>query len=261
MSFRDCVVCETNSHTQHYCEVDGYEYVECGQCGLVYIDKLEKTENIYKAYSGGGLKSLRRRLMSPFRKFHQDRSFDYSVERAQRIFSYAAGRVDTRGKYLDIGCNKCYLLAQGLDKGWDVYGCELVPELTAPFLNTYKQCRSNVHQGRFMDMRPKFTNDTFELITAIDVIEHFEDVVTDLRGIYEILKPGGAFVIQTPDIACEEAKRLKGKWGALKPLEHLHLFDLQNLTTMAKKVGFSGVEGTDEIFEEADGNFVAILRK
>lgn len=85
MPFRDCVVCQTNKHAVHYCLIDGYDYLRCEQCGLIYVDRLEKTENIYRAYSGGGLKSLRRRLMAPFRKFHQDRSFDYSVKRAEDI--------------------------------------------------------------------------------------------------------------------------------------------------------------------------------
>jgi len=261
MALRNCVVCETNEYASHYCQIDGYDYLLCESCGLIYVDQLEKTENIYKAYSGGGIKSLRRRLMAPFRKHHHDGGYRESVARAKEIFAFAEQQVTSKGKYLDVGCNKCYLLAQGLEKGWDVYGCELVPELTAPFLNTYPQCKGHVHQGRFMDMRPQFSNETFDLITAIDVIEHFEDVITDLSGIFEILKPGGAFVIQTPDVACQEAKALGGKWGALKPLEHLHLFDADNLTTLAKRIGFSDVQGVGEPFEHADGNFVAILRK
>lgn len=261
MALRDCVVCKTSQHATHYCQVDGYDYLRCNQCGLIYIDQLEKTENIYHAYSGGGVKSLRRRLIAPFRKHHHDGGYHDSVIRAKKIFSFAAEQSSVIGKYLDVGCNKCYLLMQGLEKGWDVYGCELVPELTAPFLNSHPQCRNHVHQGRFMDTRPQFDNETFDLITAIDVIEHFEDVVTDLNGILEVLKPGGAFVIQTPDVACEQAKKLGGEWGALKPLEHLHLFDIDNLTTLAKRIGFSEVSGIDEPFEDADGNFVAILRK
>lgn len=261
MVLRDCVVCMSNSAAKFYCQIDGYDYLLCESCGLIYVDQLETTENIYHAYSGGGIKSIRRRLMAPFRKHHHDGGYNDSVIRAKKIFSFAAEQSSTVGKYLDVGCNKCYLLAQGLEKGWDVYGCELVPELTAPFLNSYPQCKDHVHQGRFMDMRPQFSNETFELITAIDVIEHFEDVIADLSGIFEILKPGGAFVIQTPDVACEEAKALGGKWGALKPLEHLHLFDIDNLKVLAKRIGFSDVETIGEPFEHADGNFVAVLRK
>ncbi len=262
MTLRSCVVCKTNEYANHYCQIDGYDYLHCKQCGLIYVDQLEKTENIYKAYSGGMLKSLRRRLMAPYRQFHHVRDFEYSVNRAAKIFNHAEQASNTRpGKYLDIGCNKGFLLAQGIEKGWDVYGCELVPELTVPFGNTFKEHRDHIFQGRFVDIRPKFSNETFDLITAIDVIEHFEDVVADLTSIYEILKPNGVFVIQTPDILCAESIQTKGEWGALKPLEHLHLFSLENLRTLAARVGFSSVVGYDEAFEESCGNFCAVLRK
>lgn len=261
MSFRDCVVCQSARHAERYCQINDYDYLRCSQCGLIYVDRLERTENIYKAYSGGNLKSLRRRMMAPFRQFHHDRSFKCAMQRAEGIFSFAAGQVSGPGTYLDIGCNKCYLLAQGLERGWTVYGCELVPELTAPFLNTYPQYRHHVYHGRFTDMRPEFPKDTFDLITAIDVIEHFEDVSADLQAVLEILKPGGAFVIQTPDANCPQARQSGCDWGALKPLEHLHLFNLANLTALASRIGFSDVTGVEKAFEEADGNFVALLRK
>lgn len=259
--FRACVVCQSCDHVRSYCDMKGYRYLKCGFCGLVYIDELEQTDKIYKAYSGGLLKSLRRKLISPFRRFHHDRSFGQSTARAETIFGFAAKQVNSVGKYLDIGCNKCYLLAQGIKQGWDVYGCELVPELSAPFRNSYKQYRDHVYCGRFADIRLKFENNTFELITAVDVIEHFEDVVADMRGVYDLLKVGGAFVIQTPDAGCEQAKRGGCHWGALKPLEHLHLFNQKSLDLLARRVGFRDVQFTPKPFEDADGNFVAVLRK
>ncbi len=100
----------------------------------------------------------------------------------------------------------------------------------------------------------------FDLITAIDVVEHFEDPLTDFTGIFEILKPGGTFVIQTPEAACEKALELKEKWGGLKPLEHLHIFTSENLETYAKDFGFEDYQSF-EPFEEADGNFVAVMKK
>jgi len=262
MSFRDCVVCDDGIHVEHYCEMDVYEYVRCKQCGLIYVDQLEKTENIYQAYSGGNLKSLRRRLMAPFRKHHHDRNYKSSVARAKAIFSFSADQVSSiSGKYLDIGCNKGYLLAQGLAVGWDVYGCELVPELTTPFLNSYNECQGNVHQGRFADLYSMFDKNSFDLVTAIDVIEHFEDVIMDLKNIYAILKPGAVLVIQTPDVDSPQAKQLVAEWGALKPLEHIHLFNYSNLEILAKHIGFSSVKGVEQAFEVSDGNFVAVLSK
>lgn len=263
MSSRACVVCETSAHTQHYCTVDQADYVKCNQCGLVYVDKPEQAEHLYKAYSGGFWKELRRKLMAPVRRFPQVSHFEDSMERARQIFEFSSSFVeqqDETGVYLDIGCNKGFLLATAADIGWDVYGEELIPELTAPFCKTYSQFKHQVFNGRFQDVRHHFSHGMFDLITAIDVIEHFEDPVTDMAGILEILKPGGVFVIQTPDAGCKQAKEEKERWGALKPLEHLHLFDEGNLSTLVSKLGFREYQMA-EPFEDADGNFVAVMKK
>lgn len=263
VSIRACVVCQNSDHSSQYCSMDGYDYVKCEGCGLIYINELEQTDNIYKAYSGGFWKSFRRRMMAPFRKFSQVRDFKLSMQRARSIIDFSLSHVNKAEgahNYLDIGCNKGFLLATAIEEGWNVYGEELVPELTVPFCNTYPRYKDQIYNGRFADVRPEFTDNMFDLITAIDVIEHFEDPVADLKGILEILKPGGVFVIQTPDADCEQSHALKCKWGALKPLEHLHLFDVKNLETLVSRIGFTGYQGA-EAFEEADGNFVAVMNK
>lgn len=102
--------------------------------------------------------------------------------------------------------------------------------------------------------------DSFDLITAIDVVEHFEDPVEDMRQVHRLLGAGGIAVIQTPDAGCAQARQTGCAWGALKPLEHLHLFNRHNFTTFALSLGFQTVH-THEPFEQADGNFVAVLKK
>ncbi len=259
---RACIVCNRADQAVHYCHIDNADYLQCGGCGLIYVDRPGSTGELYRAYSGGLFKSLRRRLIAPLRRFHHARHFAQSMARAAEIFDCARNQTATTGgKYLDVGCNKGFLLAQGIRRGWDVYGCELVPELTVPFCNTYHQYKKQVFQGRFCDVRKHFSADMFDLITAIDVIEHFEDAVDDLSAIYRVLKPGGVFVIQTPDGACDNALTLGCAWGALKPLEHLHLFNLDNLTSLARRIGFNRTRGIDRPFENADGNFVAVLYK
>lgn len=261
---RNCIVCNTASHAHQYCHIDHQDYVQCEQCGLVYVDRLLQPEELYKAYSGDFLKSFRRKLFAPFRKFHQYRNFDEAMQRARQIIDFTAtqvGPADATLQYMDIGCNRGYLLGVAHERGWNPHGVELVPELMAPFLNTYPQYRQQVFSERFEDVRKKYLQDNFfDVITGIDVVEHFEDVVEDLAGIYAVLKPGGVVILQTPDAGCVRAKAEACQWGALKPLEHLHLFNGQNLEVIAQRVGFSEYSLHD-CFEEADGNFVAVLRK
>ncbi len=263
MDKRACVVCETSQFAEEYCRLDGQDYLCCSQCGLIYIDRLLKPEELYKAYSGNVIKSLRRKLVAPWRRFTWSRNFHQSMERARQIFKFGEQQVypvGDKGKYLDIGCNKGFLLAAADAKGWDVYGIELVRELIRPFVNSYPQYKTHILSERFEDARTRFEPESFDLISAIDVVEHFEDVLGDMQGIYDLLKPGGVFLIQTPDTDCERARQEQCRWGALKPLEHLHLFSCQNFTTLAKRAGFSEVS-CHPAFEEADGNFVAVLYK
>ena len=261
---RDCIVCKNADKAKHYCTIDAQDYLVCEACGLVYIDRLLQPEELYKAYSGDFLKSFRRKLFAPFRKFHQYRNFDEAMVRAGQIIDFTArqlGQANGKHQYMDIGCNRGYLLGIAHERGWNPHGVELVPELMAPFLNTYPQYRQQVFSERFEDVRKKYLQDDFfDVITGIDVVEHFEDVVADLAGIYAVLKPGGVVVLQTPDAGCDRAQTESCQWGALKPLEHLHLFNGQNLEVIARRVGFSDYSLHAE-FEEADGNFVAVLRK
>jgi len=66
-------------------------------------------------------------------------------------------------------------------------------------------------------------------------------------------------VIQTPDGACAEERESGSRWGALKPLEHFHLFNADNLATLGRRTGFTKVRRF-AAFEMADGNFVAVMR-
>ncbi len=261
---RDCIVCQTAEHTKQYCHMDQQDYVRCDQCGLIYVDQLLDTKKLYKAYSGDLIKSYRRKLFAPIRKFHQYRNFTSGMMRARRIIDFTAKQMTTSAvdiEYMDIGCNRGFLLGAAYERCWNPYGVELVPELMAPFLNTFPQYRTQVFSERFEDTRKKYLHDEmFDVITGIDVVEHFEAVVEDLAGIHSVLKPDGVVVFQIPDADCQQAHDRKCEWGALKPLEHLHLFTKGGFEKIVRRVGFSSYEVFRE-FEKADGNFVTVLRK
>lgn len=260
---RACLICNTSATVENYARVEAQEYVRCSRCGLIFVDTIKPPDKLYHAYDGGRLKAWRRKLVAPWRGFTHVRNFDQSMARAQRIFDFVTAQNQTlppQPSWLDIGCNKGFLLATAAAQGWQVYGVELVPELMQPFQRQFKQFAHNIFSQRFIDVQTQFNNDTFDVISAIDVIEHFEEPRRDLSGIYRILQPGGLFVAQTPDGAAKQAEALKARWGALKPLEHLHLFNAANLEIFAKQLGFTEINFFPP-FEEADGNLVAVMRK
>lgn len=52
------------------------------------------------------------------------------------------------------------------------------------------------------------SDDNFDLILSVDVMEHIEDDIATFRGFYRILKPGGRVIIHTPRIVNEEDTHL-----------------------------------------------------
>ncbi len=261
---RPCFICNSADNLNPYANVDAHDYVRCSHCGLIYVDDVQPTDKLYHAYDGGLLKAWRRKAVAPFRGFTQVRNFDKSMARANRIFDFVTSLYNINRQanptWLDIGCNKGFLLAAAVEHEWNVYGVELVPELMIPFQRKFKQFANNIFSQRFIDVQTQFHDNTFDVISAIDVIEHFEEPRRDMSSIYRILKSGGLFVAQTPDGATSQARELKGHWGALKPLEHLHIFNATNLEIFAKQLGFAGIKFFPP-FEEADGNLVAVMRK
>jgi len=56
-----------------------------------------------------------------------------------------------------------------------------------------------------------YQGDTFDVVTATEVIEHLEDFRAILREIYRVLKPGGVCVLSTPNILNLNS-RLRNLW-------------------------------------------------
>jgi ubiquinone/menaquinone biosynthesis C-methylase UbiE len=56
-----------------------------------------------------------------------------------------------------------------------------------------------------------YEDDTFDIVTATEVIEHLEDFRTTLREVYRVLKKGGICVLTTPNILNINS-RLRNLW-------------------------------------------------
>ncbi len=258
---RECFLCGSKGGL--YARMSAHDYLRCQSCGLVYVDFIEPTDQLYESYDGGFWKSIRRKLFMPLRSFEGARHFNFSMERAKLIFDRVLSLGSGRSRepvFLDIGCNKGFLLAAALSQGWIVYGVELVPELTHPFKRRYPGSAGNITSQRFIEAQEGMKDGMFDAITAIDVVEHFEEPSGDMGHIFRVLKPGGILLLQTPDTDHPKATQLREKWGALKPREHLHLFNRKNLSLFSEKLGFKNIEFF-EAFDSEDGNFVAALRK
>ena len=235
-----CFICESQ-RVEHYSWSEGCEYIQCTQCDLIYLRDMPSKEDIYKAYSGGALKSFRRKLTAPFRKLedlsgYKDRVSDFK-ERLSVLTPILTSPRELN--LLDIGCNKCFLLEAAIQSGYgSVSGVELVPELTIQFQKKYPQYANNIYHDDFSKLSHHIGVEIFDVITAFDLVEHLITPNIDFKKIYQLLKKDGVFLFQTPNTNSKEARKLNGEWGALKAHEHYNLFSEKNIIQFGAQMGF-----------------------
>ena len=97
---------------------------------------------------------------------------------------------------LDVGCGAGLLCEPLARLGAQVTGVDAAPELIAAAID------HAARQGLAIDYRAcgvEAVNDRFDLVTAMEVIEHVADPQTFLSSLADRLAPGGLLILSTPN--------------------------------------------------------------
>ena len=214
-----CNICSSES-TDLLWAKDGFQYVKCKRCGLVYVNP-RLTEDEIRRIDEEGFTSRCDTHPEPL-DFQSYRGF------FSRIDKY---RLTNR--LLDVGCFKGHLLVGARQHGWDVFGTE-ISESAAQYARMSYGLK--VHCGPLHDAA--YGSDTLDVVSLFDVIEHPSDPFAYLREIRRILRPGGLLHITTPNFNGVMRTILGKRWTVFFPW-HLYYFSYQ---TLEKLLINSGLE-------------------
>jgi ubiquinone/menaquinone biosynthesis C-methylase UbiE len=113
--------------------------------------------------------------------------------------SVLRSQVDSNTRWLDLGCGHQILPSWRLEAEKAlVHNCDTVVGLDFDLgsLKTHKtidqRVRANIAELPFVDNR-------FDLVTANMVVEHIDKPEVQFQEVYRILKPGGLFLLHTPN--------------------------------------------------------------
>lgn len=95
-------------------------------------------------------------------------------------------------KILDFGCNTGFFVGYLQKDGFDAYGIDM-SEDSIEF--GMKRGVKNLLVGK---TPLPYTNESFDIILALDVIEHIEHQDEAIKDLYRLLKPGGKAIIMVP---------------------------------------------------------------
>ncbi len=95
-------------------------------------------------------------------------------------------------KVLDIGAGEGALSARLKTCGYEVYACDLYPDA---FRVPNVECRPMRD-----DSRIPYDETRFDLVIAVELVEHIESHEMLFREVRRVLKPSGRFICTTPNI-------------------------------------------------------------
>jgi len=152
-------------------------------------------------------------------------------------------RYKKSGCILDIGCSSGGFLKTM--NGWSLHGIELDPK-------TAERARMNVSGDIFVGnaLEAPFAQDTFDVITCFDVLEHFYEPLELVRKIATWLKPGGVFYMRVPNVASWEARLLRSYWFGLELPRHLFHFSPSAVRNLMRSTGM------EELSLTAKGTYI-----
>ena len=145
------------------------------------------------------------------------------------------GKPASELRLLDTGCSSGALLHVASDIGFQVSGVEPATQAAA----TAKEAGFDVFNGLLSEAR--YPDNSFDIVTLYEVIEHLTGPLELVREVYRILRPGGLFLIGTGNADSWTVSALGSKWSYFS-IEghggHISFFTPASIRLLAEKSGF-----------------------
>lgn len=218
-----CPICYQDSRPVF--EKYGYWIRACHSCGHRFVDIAPTDTHAQQVYGddyfeGGGAGYP-----------------DYLAEaellrRHGKRYGVTLKRYMQPGRVLDIGSAAGFILQGLIDTGWQGSGIEPNDRVAA---YAREQMGLSVQTGTLEDFSPE---NTYDLITFIQVLPHFYNLRQALAVAVEITAPEGYWLIETWNRSSWTARLLGQGWHEYSPPSVLHWFSPDDIALLGRQLGF-----------------------
>lgn len=140
----------------------------------------------------------------------------------------------TGGDLLEVGCGYGYLLDEAEAYFSHRVGTDFSPDAAA----RARESGAKVFVGGLEQIA---SEELFDCVVAIQVIEHIYDPVHFMTQLVSHVKSGGYVVLATPDIGGALRKLMGRSWPSFKTPEHVTYFDFDTLQRLMSGAGLTNV--------------------
>lgn len=221
------IVCPNCSSTVNFWDKKGqYDIYSCTNCKLVFVYPLPNPESVYGEDYFSGAKA-------GFGYVDYDKDKEPMIPVFNKYLDLFSKFGKNKGELFDIGAATGFFMNLARMRGYNVLGVEMSKHA----VEIAEKKGLKVYEGDLMSLNLK--EDSFDVVTMLDVLEHMTDPLGELIEVKRILKKGGLLVVNSPNGESFLAKILKSKWHLVLPPEHLFYFSPKNLTEYLERNGFT----------------------
>ncbi len=216
----ECPVCD-NEKPSFWAAVSEYVYLQCGVCGLIYLQRTPSASDLESYYN---------------KQFQVDRKRQERMVAGQchPMLRVLEQLLPGRGRLLEIGCSYGHFLSMAEADGWVVEGVEISRSAA---VWARQNLGLGVHSGTLEEVSPKLKR-PFDAVAMFHVLEHAPEPERLVLQAREFLRPGGILVIRTPNASSWIAKWCGTTWEWLTPPAHIYLFSPVSLRILLEGAGF-----------------------
>ncbi len=168
--------------------------VKCANCEIIFVDEPISQQEINDYY-----------------KISEDPLYLAEQKARKATFTHYLNKlgkkIGKKGKLLDIGTNTGLFVKVAKDSGWNASGLEPNKEAVA-----FAKKNFNLDLISKPFEENSIPKESYEVVTMWDVIEHFTDPISELKKVYQTLKPNGVFAFSTVDPESLVAKIRGSSW-------------------------------------------------
>ena len=189
---------------------DSYTLRKCRRCSFVTIDPLPDDDTLRKYYRLNYWQDQQGQRSAYMKHFLS--------ARLKPIIKELKALIPTNGLVLDWGTGDGFLVKLLNSSGLTAFGID--PYSSASDGKTIFKATIN---------NAPFADNYFHAIIGFHVLEHLRQPLESMRAALRMLKPGGIFIIEVPNIDSLQYRLFRSRWQPLEIPFHLNHFNPDSL--------------------------------